>query len=82
MHDKKLVKTIRKRGLGVSGNLVLHARICTREQTENVTGAVNTCSNGMLYFQYVGNRVSRVMVSRKYISRRSKILKKTDLNLI
>jgi len=35
MHDKKLVKTIRKRGLGVSGNLVLHARVCTREQTES-----------------------------------------------
>jgi len=27
MHDKKPVKTIRKRGLGVSGNLALHARV-------------------------------------------------------
>jgi len=53
MHDKKLVKTIRKRGLGVSGNLVLYARVCTREQTEsrNVTGAVNTRINGMLHFR-------------------------------
>jgi len=35
MHDEKLVKSIRKRGLGVSGNLVLHAQVCTHEQTES-----------------------------------------------
>jgi len=35
MYDKKMVKTIRKRGLGVSGNLVLHARVRTHEQTES-----------------------------------------------
>jgi len=42
MHDKKLAKTIQKRGLGVSGNLVLHAQVCTHEQTgsRNVTGTL------------------------------------------
>jgi len=35
MYDKNLVKSIRKRGFGVSGNLVLHAWVCTREQTES-----------------------------------------------
>jgi len=53
MHGKKLVKTIRKPGLGVSVNLVLHAQVCTREQTkvENVTGAVNIRKNGILHFR-------------------------------
>jgi len=48
MHDKKMVKTIRKRELGVSGNLVFHARVCTREQTES---AVNTRNNRMFHFR-------------------------------
>jgi len=30
---KKLVKTIRKQGLVVSGNLVLHALVCTHAWT-------------------------------------------------
>jgi len=54
MHDKKLVKTIRKRGLGVSGNLVLYARVyvpVNKQKVENVTGAVNTHNNGMLHFR-------------------------------
>jgi len=39
MHDKKMVKTIQKRGLGVSGNLVLHARYVpmNKQKVENVT---------------------------------------------
>jgi len=80
MHDKKMVKTIQKQGLGVSGSLVLHAQVyipMNKQKVENVTGVAKTRNNGMLHFRlYVGNRVSRVMVSRKYFSQRSKILKK------
>jgi len=53
MRDKKLVKTVRKRGLGFQEiSCFTHGYVLMNKQkVENVTGAVNTRNNRMFHIR-------------------------------